>query len=298
MNNIFIFNIARLAVSSVLNAIAIHPRPGLVTPLEKDALDGTEFPVFLDGAMGMFPCLVNCASVGSETEEMNPEDVMTLLRPVGQQGERDILQATRGRLGFRGTLFLTGLLAAAAGRLIAQRRNLTPMALGLTGASFVQGISERELWPLENNSGDEDRTAGERAYILYGIDGCRGEAERRFPLTLRTAGLLQNLEGTHGHLSLRERAAHVLIHIMVWNADTSLAARGGIDELLRVQEAARNTLAAGGMLTPSGREAVNAMDREFRRQGISPRGSTVILSAAFFILALGEMCLTRSGQEE
>ena len=298
MDNIFIFNVARLAVSAVLNAVSIHPRPGLVTPLEKDALDGTEFPTFLDGAMGMFPCLVNCASVGCETEEMKPEDAMTLLCPVGQQGEREILQATRGRLAFKGTLFLTGLLAAATGRLIAQRRNLTPMALGLTGAAFVRGISERELWPLEGKGDDEDKTAGERAYILYGIDGCRGEAERGFPMTLRTANRLQNLKDTHGHLSLRERAAHVLLHIMSENADASLAARGGFDELLKVQETARDALAVGGMLTPTGREAVAAMDREFRRQGISPRGSAVILSAALFVLALGEMRLTRSGQEE
>ena len=298
MDNIFIFNVARLAVSSVLKAGTIHPRPGMVTPLEKDALDGTEFPTFLDGAMGMFPCFVNCASVGCETEEMKPEEVMTLLRPVGQQGEREILQATRGRLALKGTLFLTGLLAAAAGRLIVQRRNLTPMALGLTGAAFVRGISERELWPLEGNDDIEDKTTGERAYVLYGIDGCRGEAERGFPLTLRAAGLLQNLEGTHGHLSLRERTAHVLLQVMSENADASLAARGGIDTLLKVQKTARDAVAAGGMLTPGGREAVAAMDQDFRHQGISPRGSAVILSAAFLVLALGKMRLTCSGQEE
>ena len=191
-----------------------------------------------------------------------------------------------------------GLLAAAAGRLIAQRRNLTPMALGLTGASFARGISERELWPLAGEGADEERTAGERAYILYGMDGCRGEAERGFPLTLRAAGFLQNLEDTHGHLSLRERAAHVLIRIMIENADSSLAARGGIDQLLKVQEAARNTIAAGGMLSSSGHEAVAAMDQAFRQQGTSPRGSSVILSAAFFVLALGKMRLPGLGQAE
>ena len=292
MNDIFVFDIARLAVKSIVSAAALHPKPGLVTPLENNALDGMDFPRVLDGVMGLFPCLVNCASIGFETEPIKPEEAMTLLRPVGRRGEQEVLQATRGGLALRGTIFLMGLLCAAGGRLAAQERNLTPMALALTASSFARGVCERELWGLKED--EEGGTPGERAYALYGMDGCRGEAERGFPLTLRAAGLLENLGDTHGHLSLRERAVHVLLHIMVENGDTSLAGRGGIDGLLQVQEAARQALASGGMLAPAGREAVEEMDRAFRGRGISPCGSAVVLSAALFLLALKDLPPLRS----
>ncbi|MBQ9564755.1 MAG: triphosphoribosyl-dephospho-CoA synthase, partial [Synergistaceae bacterium] len=47
---------------------------------------------------------------------------------------------------------------------------------------------------------------------------------------------------------------------------------------------------------PSGRDATARMDQDFRKRGISPRGSGTILSAALFVLALEE--LNRSVREE
>ena len=290
MNSIFVFDIAKLAVRSILSAASIHPKPGLATPLDNDALDGTDFQRLLDGIMGLFPCFVNCAAVGYETDEMKPDDVMSMLRPVGQRGEQDVLQATRGRLALNGRVFLPGLLCAAAARLSVQKRNLTPMALALTASSFARGIVENELWGLEDGSEDgETRTDGELAYIRYGMEGCRGEAERGFPLTLKAANMLRNLADTHGHLSFRERAVHVFLNIMAECADTSLARRVGIDNLFQVQEAARNVITAGGTLLPTGNDALAEMCRDFRKRGISPRGSATVLSAAMFILALNDI---------
>ena len=297
-DSIFVFNIAKLAVRSILSAASLHPKPGLTTPLDNDALDGTDFQRLLDGAMGLLPCFVNCASLGHETESMKPEEVMSLLRSVGQRGEHDALQATHGGLAMRGRIFLLGLLCASAARLSAQKRNLTPMALALTASSFVRGIAERDLWNIEENTEDGARTDGEQAYILYGMEGCRGEAEHGFQLTLSAAVQLLNLAGTHGHLPMRERAIHVLLSVIAENTDTSIARRGGIDSLFQVQEAAKNAISAGGMLTPRGREALSAMDIDFRRRGVSPRGSCAILSAAMFVISLGELRMTRSEPEE
>lgn len=293
-HNILIFDIARAAVTSILNAASIHPKPGLTTPLEPSALDGVDFPCLLEGAMGLFPCLVNCASIGVETEELDPSDVMTLLQAVGQQGTRDALQATRGRAALKGHILCLGLLCVSAGRLAAQDRNLTPMALALTASSFARGLVERELKGMGKGRGE--MTTGERAYALYGMEGCRGEAERGFPLTLRAAGALRNLKDTHGHLPLRERAAHVLLQIMAENVDTSLAAREGIDGLLQVQKEAKKALDEGGMLSPAGCESAARLDEDLRRRGLSPRGSAVILASALCLHALGELPAREEGR--
>lgn len=297
MNEIYIFNIAKLAVKSIINVASVYPKPGLITPLDNSALNGTDYPCLIDGAMSLFQCFVNCASAGGDTQTLKPEDAFTILKSPARIGVNDVLRATRGKLSMKGHVFCLGLLSAAAGRLIAQRRLLTPGALALTASSFVQGITERELWHLEDD-GLKVFTNGEKSYVLYGIEGCRGEAEHGYIETLRAAELFRSITATHGHLTLREKCTHILLEIMSRNQDTCLSSHGGMAELMMAQEEARGVLEAGGMLTGEGVDAVFTMDRNIRSRGASPGGSAVILAGALFIQELGDMRLTRSGYEE
>ena len=298
MNEVYIFNTAKLAVKSIINVASVYPKPGLITPLDDSALDGTDFPSLLNAAMSLFQCFVNCASAGADTEAMKPEDAYTILVSPGKIGSNDALRSTRGKLAMKGHILCLGLICAGAGRLLAQKRNLTRGALMLTASSFAQGITERELWPLTENTGGKILTSGERAYITYGIEGCRGEAEHGYAQTMRAAETLRKLEATHGHLDLRDRLAHTLIAIMAENQDTNITAHGGIGELLRTQKEAKAVLDVGGMLTPEGINAVFAMDKTMRSRGVSPSGSAVILSCAVLLPELESMRLTRSGYEE
>ncbi len=297
MNEIYIFNVAKLAVKSIINTASAYPKPGLITPLDNDALDGTDWPCFVDGAMSLFQCYVNCASAGGDTQSLNPEDALMVLHSPAQIGINDVLRSTRGRLSLKGYVFALGLLSAAAGKLIAQRRILTPAALALTASAYVSGICARELYTLDPE-GRRVFTPGEKAYISYGIEGIRGEAEHGFRLALRAAELFRKLTATQGQMTFREKCIHMLIDIMSVNDDTCLASHGGISELMRVQEEAGEILKLGGMITAEGTEAVFAVDKNIRSRGASPRGSAVIVSAALFILELCNMKLTRSGYDE
>ena len=279
MNSLYVFNIARLAVGSLLKEAAVYPKPGLVTPLDNGSHADMDFQNFIDSAMALLPCFLNCASIGLETLELGAEDVLGLLRVTGRQGEWEMLRATGGVNTHKGAIFLLGLLCAAAGRLAAQERESTPRALALTASSFVRGIVGRELADLTL---ERCRTAGERAFVLYGLEGVRGEAERGFPTALRAAGRMRELE-RNGTLPFRERAAHVLIHIVSENADCNLVARGGLDAMLIVQAEAKEILQAGGMLTPSGRAGIAEMERRLVSRNLSPGGSADILSAALFL---------------
>lgn len=281
MNNLLVFNIARLAVASLLKEAAVHPKPGLVTPLDTGACGDLNFYAFIDSAMALLPCFINCASIGMETLELGPEDVFGLLRVTGRQGEWEGRRSTGGANIHRGAIFLLGLLGAGAGRLSAQQRERTPRALALAASSFVRGIVGRELAPLNP---ERCRTPGERAFVRYGLEGVRGEAERGFPMTLRSAELLRELERQHGRvLSFRERAAHVLISIVSENGDCNLVQQGGRDAMLSVQAEAREVLQAGGMLTTSGRTRIAEMEKSLVERNLSPKGSANILSAALFL---------------
>ena len=129
MNTLHVLKIAQLAVRSLLAEAAVYPKPGLVTPLDNGSCTDRTFQSFIDSAVALLPCFLNCASIGMETLELGPEDVFALLRVTGRQGEQEMLQATGGVGTHRGAIFLFGLLCAAAGRLAAQERELTPKAL-------------------------------------------------------------------------------------------------------------------------------------------------------------------------
>ncbi len=298
MNEIYIFNIAKLAVKSIISVASVYPKPGLVTPIDCNALNAADFPCFLDGAMSLFQSFVNCASAGADTESIAPEDAFTILRSPGKIGINDVLYATRGRLAMKGHILCLGLLCAAAGRLTAQKRILTQSALSLTASSFVRGMIRRELWPLTENAEGKILTSSERAYVTYGLEGCRGEAEHGFIQTMKAIEVMRKLEATQGQLNLRERLAHTLITIIAENQDTILAANGGIGELMRVQDEAKKVLSEGGMITPLGLHAVFEMDKHLRSRGSAPNGSAVVLSSALFICELEKMKMTRSGYEE
>lgn len=297
MGEIFIFNIAKLAVKAIINTASVYPKPGLITPIDNSALDGTDFPTLIDGAMSLFQCFVNCASVGIDTENIKPEDAFTVLLGTAKIGLHDVLTATRGRLKMKGSVFCLGLMSAAAGRLIKQKRILTPAAIILTASSFVRGITERELWTLE----DSNRTMftpGEKAWLSYALEGIRGEAEHGFNETLKALETLRTLNATHSHLTFREKCTHTLINIMAENQDTGIATRKGITELLNVQAEAKKIIKLGGMLTTEGIDAIFEFDNNLRSRGTAPNGSAIILSNALFIPELVKLRLTRSGYDE
>lgn len=241
MNEIYIFNAARLAVKSMMTVI-------ITIPIDADT------QTRIDGAMSLFQSLVNAVSVGVDTEGMKPEDAMTILRSSGEIGTKDALRATSGKYAMKGCMFMLGLMCASAGRLLAQKRILTPPALALTASSFVEGICSRELYTLAKGT-----TAGERAYVAYGFEGIRGEAEHGFRNTLRTLVILRH----DGALTALRETAKVL-------DDTSITDKGGIGELMRVQ----------GTGEPAG------------------RGSMTVLACAVCIDELCRMRLTRSGYDE
>ena len=298
MNEVFIFNTARSAVKSIIMSASVYPKPGLITPIDNNAIDGTEFPVLIDGAMALFHSFINFASAGADTESVSPEDVFTILKPSGKFGINDSLRATRGKLSLKGHVLCVGLLCAAAGRLLAQKRILTRNALVLTASSFAQGLTERELWPLTENGHLKVLTSGEKSYVSYGLEGCRGEAEHGYTQTVKALETLTWLEATQGQLNAREMMTHTLMTIMTDNGDTEIAGKLGVAELMNVQSEAKKVIDRGGMLSPDGVEAVLEMDKTLRLRGVSPSGSSVILSCAVFIRELMKMKLTRSGYDE
>lgn len=280
----FVFDVARVAQKSLIYEASAYPKPGLVTPLDNGSHDDMEYKTFIDSALALLPCYINCTSIGRETHALEPTDVFPYLREAGKQGEQEMYGTTNGVNTHKGAIFLLGLLCAAVGRLNAAGVFPDPTGITETAAAFVKGIVDRELRSFEDGQprlGLSECTAGEIAYILHKVDGARGEAERGYPTALSALERLRKLKSSS--LSFRERLAHVLIGIMADNADSNLIARGGLDALDEVRLAARGALAEGGMETLTGRDLISGMEASLVEKNLSPGGSADILSCALFL---------------
>lgn len=282
----FILDVARTAQKSLVYEASIFPKPGLVTPLDSGSHDDMDYKSFVDSALALLPCFINCTSIGCETHALFPAEVLTHLREAGKQGEREMYRATGGINTHKGAIFLLGLLCAAAGRLHASGETPEPKRIAGVAASFVEGIVEREL-RLQEDRRLSECTGGELSYLLYGIDGARGEAERGFPTALSALEELKNLDFVP--FSFRERLVHILLGIMAENADSNLIARGGMEALEDVRHRAEEALVAGGMWTPEGRQRVTEMETFLVEKHLSPGGSADILSCTLFLWMIGSV---------
>jgi triphosphoribosyl-dephospho-CoA synthase len=114
------------------------------------------------------------------------------------------------------------------------------------------------------------------------VTGARGEAQSAFPHVVQV-GLPKLREGRLARLSEADARLDALIAIIATLADTCLLHRGGEAALAAAQQGASRVLAAGGCATPTGRDALHALDRELIARFASPGGAADMLAAVLFL---------------
>lgn len=305
-------HVAELATRAAILEAAVSPKPGLVCLGSKGAHSDMDYPLFVRSAKALRPYFAHAHALGEATGSLAPGQVFARLRPLGVRAEQDMLRATDGVNTHKGLIFSMGLFCAAVGRLYSGMGGRTAgqvvsaLALRQEAASFVGGIVQKDFAPLAAQrellcgSNIENRcpraarpmlearlqrklTAGEVLYLLYGIKGIRGEAERGFPHVGLT---LQALE-THGAArDLNTAMAHCLLELIQAMDDTNILWRGGPQGLRHAARSARLVLAAGGLHTPAGQASLRRMSADFARKRLSPGGCADILAVSVFLRLL------------
>ena len=310
--------VAELAARAAILEAAVSPKPGLVCLGSNGAHSDMDYPLFVRSAKALRPYFAQAHALGQSTHGLVPEQVFARLRPLGLRAEQDMLRATAGVNTHKGLIFSMGLFCAALGRLganigaISGRRLggqvVTAHALRQEAASFVRGIVQNDFAPLAAHKatmqdllrgvvGQNSRaarpvleaqlqrtlTAGEVLYLLYGITGIRGEAERGFP----HVGLALHALDAHGAArDLNTAMAHCLLELVQSMDDTNILWRGGPQGLRHAANSARAALAAGGLRTPVGQAALRRMSADFARKRLSPGGCADILAVSVFLRLL------------
>ena len=268
-------SIASLGVQAMLYEVSCFPSPGLVSCTSQGAHQDMDYFTFLDSATVLFHPLTRCVEAGFSPRA--PQEIFEEIRGIGRAGEQLMLQKTSGVNTHKGMLFLLGVCCAAAGKVLYSGAEFSALP-GIIKA-MTQGLVERELGPLRmivkrNENKDLDflseekaLTHGERLYLEYNLEGIRGEVERGLPLVFEYA---LDFYRAHESMSKNQRLIHTLIAIMQYSEDSNILHRHPLETLREVQKRAKEIISLGGVETPQGLHAIEAMDEDFIRRKISP----------------------------
>jgi triphosphoribosyl-dephospho-CoA synthase len=269
--------LARFAIRSLWQELALYPKPGLVSLVDCGAHRDMDAATFVRSLFALRRYFAEVAVAGAAGAPL------ALLRDAGMRAERAMLAATSGVNTHRGAIFVLGLIAAAAARALAHGE--------FPGDAALRRIVARD-WSagLAGTKASRDPAShGELVAARFGVDGARGEAVRAFPSVFEVALPVLRTARRNGCDPVRSRR-FAFFALLGSVADTNVLYRGGREGLAFVHVQARAFMAAG--MTDPADELRRAVDvhRDFVARRLSPGGCADLLAAALFVDALQDRC--------
>ncbi|MEJ8851404.1 triphosphoribosyl-dephospho-CoA synthase [Variovorax rhizosphaerae] len=265
--------IGHAATLALHDELALTPKPGLVTLIDRGAHSDMDAHTFMRSLFALRRYFVQIAEAGQAGAGF-PE-----LERLGIAAEARMLDATRGINTHRGAIFMLGLLCAAAGAVARDRAHaMTPSVL-------------REA--MQVRWGDALAQRSQRAPILpggiatrrLGLRGASEEAAMGFPVLFRTA-VPTLARGLARGLSPRLARLDTLFHVMAVLDDSNLAHRGGLEGLRHAQGVAQGYIDRGGSAAPGGLAAAETIANDFVVRRLSPGGAADTLAAACWVMRI------------
>ncbi|GAA0716263.1 triphosphoribosyl-dephospho-CoA synthase CitG [Clostridium malenominatum] len=276
-------DISGLAAQAMLYEVACTPSPGLVSTISTGAHDDMDHYTFIESTCALMKYMTLCTEIGFSNK--SPKDLLREVRIVGLEGEKAMFEKTRGVNTHKGMLFLMGISCVAVGNAIYNRLKFKEIRNIIM--KMCQGLVEKELLSLKENHENKQLSYGEKLYLLYNIEGVRGEIERGLPIIFEFA---LNFYKENSDLDKNNRLVQTLLGIMQYSEDSNILHRHSINTLKEINEKAKEVIRIGGVRTEEGREALNEMNEDFAKRRISPGGSADLLAlTVFFCLVEGYM---------
>ncbi|NML34055.1 triphosphoribosyl-dephospho-CoA synthase [Paraburkholderia antibiotica] len=287
--------LARYAITALIDEAELTPKPALVDRRGSGAHRDLDLALMLRSAHALEPTFAALARAARRRGE--PSALLrTELAQIGRAGEQQMLRATGGSNAHRGAIWIVGLLVAGVALATSASLAADSDASSATGSPTHAPIPGNPIYPdaarvcalAAQIAGFPDRFAapsdshGERARQRYQVGGARREAQDGFPHALQIG--LPALHAARAR-GIDENAARVdaLLAIMTTLDDTCLLHRAGLAGLQAGRHGAQRVLDAGGSSTPTGRVALDALERELLTLNASPGGAADLLAATLFL---------------
>ena len=263
--------IARLAVRSLYQELALYPKPGLVSFQDNGAHRDMNAATFVRSLFSLRGYFVAIAAAGMR------DAGFAELQQLGIAAESHMMRATRGINTHRGAIFTHGILAATAGCAAARNMALSDENL----RTIVTANWSRDLRAIAVASAATP-SHGQLMAARHGVTGARGEALLGFPSVFEIAlpGLrLALARGADTQLAL----LHTFFVLLAGTVDTNVLFRGGTVGLQYIQAQAGEFLERGSVFEPGWQERAESLHRQCSIQNLSPGGCADLLAAAWFV---------------
>jgi len=265
-------SIARCAANALTEELATYPKPGLVSFVDCGSNPDMDAECFLASIEAIKPFFGEMAEAGAADCRLRD------LQRIGIAAEDSMLDATRGRNTHRGAIYCLGLLAAAAGKQMADSSRLDHSLGRIVMESWGQDIVLPQALPPISH--------GVAMCRRYKITGIRGESKNGFPSifnaglpAFRTALLSADREAA------RVQAFFALLEIC---EDTTLWMRGGSAGWKFARTQVCRFLQRGGVADTGWRTLAEEIHRGFVIRLLTAGGAADLLAATLFINDLNQ----------
>ena len=272
--------LADQAVAALHAELDLTPKPGLVDLRGAGAHWDMSHALMQASAQALRPGFqaIAVASVGAGSLHSARRALRAELGALGRASEVRMLRATGGVNTHRGAIWTLGLLVAAGA---ACPRARSPETL-LDWVAMMAAIDDPAMPPARV---PENPSNGQRAVARFGVAGARGEAMAGFPQIIDVGMPTLRVERRRG-AGPRVARLNTLLALMAVLDDTCVLSRAGAAGLAMAQDRAADIVAAGGVATRSGAQALAALDAALLAHNASPGGSADLLAATLFADAL------------
>ncbi|WP_061993501.1 citrate lyase holo-[acyl-carrier protein] synthase, partial [Fructobacillus ficulneus] len=238
------------AQAACLAEVTVNPKPGLVDPVSPGSHPDMTALTFIDSTLALGQYFTQAVMVGRDFTGSDLKEILTILRPLGQEAEQAMIQATDGVNTHKGVIFSLGILLAAYGQ---ATQNNQATTLGLV----QKKVQEITAGLIDNDFGQKladhpaDLTAGERQYQVYQLTGVRGEVTRGLqPLSQVGLPTLR----TSPAKTTNDRLLDTLMALVGSIQDSTLIKRAGTPAIEQTMQSwVGEFQALGGAKTPAGK---------------------------------------------
>jgi triphosphoribosyl-dephospho-CoA synthase len=269
-------HVGAVAANALLAELETWPKPGLVSHVDAGShtdMDARTFRVSVTAITPFFGRITLAGAAGSG---------MDVLRAIGLEAERAMLEETGGANTHRGAIFALGLLCAAAGT----RWSVSAPAQPLWGPNLLGAIVRRR-WGSAILSGPIPlHSHGTDALLRFGAGGARAEAAAGFPHALEVGLPALRLGRSLARGDPEAARVQSFFALLASVEDTNLLHRGGSAGLQFAQQQAVRFLGQGGVEQGQWRERAAAVHRAFIARRLSPGGCADLLTVTLFMDAL------------
>ena len=247
--------------------LAVHPKPGLVSHVDKGSHPDMDAGCFLASIECLEPFFERMAAAGFMGCSLFE------LQKTGIAAEEAMLVATGGRNTHRGAIFCLGLLAAAAGR----------RGSGAFSPGTSLGEIARVCWggdlllPVDLPAMSDGIAMCHR----HGISGVRGEAKSGFPSVYGIG--LPALRKTIALAPPAAAGVQVFFELLACCEDTTLLKRGGGAGRQFARMEAGRFLARGGVFADGWESEAIGIHRAFIARNLTAGGVADLLAATYFV---------------